>query len=156
MTPSLLSCHRLPSLPSGPYPLTFAASVSLLPTPPPPLRLIVMYFCHQQSSCRLHCRPPPNCNPSARRAKGTCNCHQQRTCPDAHVRTPAEGCWRYYSPGGRSFPLRLIAGEDDMLAESEKYHDQLFLWVCMLVCRQEGIAKKLANVRAVPGGGGMI
>ncbi len=80
---------------------------------------------------------------------------------DAHALTPTrghlrKGCWRYYSPGERTFPLRLIAGEDDMSTEAEKYHDYLFLWVCTLVCHREGITKKSAKVRAVPGGGGML
>ena len=56
------------------------------PPPPPPSWLIVMCVFHyfpQGSSCRLRRRPPPGRNPSAQRAKGTCD--------DAHARTPAEG-----------------------------------------------------------------
>ena len=45
-------------------------------------------------------------------------------------------------------------GEDVLLAEAEKYHDLLFLWVYSLVHRQEGKIQKSANVRALPRGGG--
>ena len=46
-------------------------------------------------------------------------------------------------------------GEDVLLAEVEKYHDLIFLWVYTLVHHQEGKIKKSANVVALPRGGGM-
>ena len=75
-------------------PLTFDAAVSLLPPPSSPVvdcNVFSRYF-SQQLSHRLRHRPPPDRNPSTRRAKGTCDCHSRRMCPDAHTRTPAEGC----------------------------------------------------------------
>jgi hypothetical protein len=47
-------------------------------------------------------------------------------------------------------------GEDVLLAESEKYHDLIFLWVYSLVRPQEGKTLKLANVTALPRGGGIL
>ena len=41
-----------------------------------------------------------------------------------------------------------------MLAEAEKYI--LLVVVCTMLCDQEGKLKKSANVRALPGGGGMM
>ena len=49
----------------------------------------------------------------------------------------------------------LRVGEDVLLVEAEKYHDLLFLWVYMLVRRHEGKTQKLAEVRALPRGGGV-
>jgi len=69
------------------------------------------------------------------------------------MRTPAEGCWHWYLPGGSSLPPRLVVGEDVLLVEAEKYHDLLFLWVYTLVRCQEGKTQKSANVRALPRGG---
>ena len=53
------------------------------------------------------------------------------------------------------FPPETYQGRDDLSVEAEKYHDLLFLWVCMQVRCQEGKPEKLANVVALLGGVGM-
>ena len=42
------------------------------------------------------------------------------------------------------------------MAEAEKYHDLLFFWVCTMLRGGEREIEKLANVKALPGGGGML
>ncbi len=54
-----------------------------------------------------------------------------------------------------SLSPRLFAGEDVLLVEAEKYHDTIFYGFYTLVHRQEGENQNLADVRALPRGGGM-
>ncbi len=76
-------------------------------------------------------------------------------CLEAHSWTPAEGCWRKYSPGGRSFAPSFIAREDDLSVEVKKYHDLSYLWVLHASALPGGKIQKSADVRALLTGGGM-
>ena len=109
--------------PSGPRPLTFTTT-EYSPRPSPPSCLIVMFFCHQLS--RLRRRPPPDRNPSQGLSPTTHvpRCPHTDTCKG--VLALALLAWQK-----SSYP-RFITGEDDLLAETEKYHHELsFLWFCM-------------------------
>ena len=52
--------------------------------------------------------------------------------------TIANGGIRRGTRLGIHLTQRLITGEDVLLAEAEKYHDLIFLWVYTLVRPQEG------------------
>jgi hypothetical protein len=75
-------------------PLSSHLRHSHISPPPPSTSLVVDYdvfYSNRQVVRHLRCCPPSDCNPSTGRAKGTCDCCRQHTCPDAHVRTPVEG-----------------------------------------------------------------
>ena len=67
-----------------------------------------------------------------------------------------EGCRLHVSPGRSRLPTRLRAWEGDSVDGSGKIKYHCACVVCTMLCSQEDEIKKSANVRALPGGGGML